>query len=78
MTKSDNEGGFISHLIELRKRLIHSMIFLTVLFIICYYFSDYIYGFLVEPYANAVKDDVVEINSPKGIKSYTILSVKFI
>ena len=23
------------------------------------------------------KDDVVEINSPKGIKSYTILSVKF-
>lgn len=24
-----------------------------------------------------IKDDVVEINSPKGIKSYTILSVKF-
>ena len=24
------------------------------------------------------KDDVVEINSPKGIKTYTILSVKFI
>ena len=24
------------------------------------------------------KDDLVEINSPKGIKSYTILSVKFI
>ena len=24
------------------------------------------------------KDDVVEINSPKGLKSYTILSVKFI
>jgi transcription elongation factor GreA len=25
-----------------------------------------------------IKDDIVEINSPKGIKSYTILSVKFI
>ena len=25
-----------------------------------------------------IKDDSVEINSPKGIKSYTILSVKFI
>jgi len=24
-----------------------------------------------------IKDDVVEINSPKGIKSYTVLSVKF-
>ena len=24
------------------------------------------------------KEDVVEINSPKGIKTYTILAVKFI
>ena len=24
------------------------------------------------------KDDIVEVNSPKGIKSYTVLSVKFI
>ena len=24
------------------------------------------------------KDDIVEINSPKGVKSYTVLSVKFI
>ena len=27
MTKSENEGGFVSHLTELRKRLIHSFIF---------------------------------------------------
>ena len=47
MTKEKNEGGFISHLTELRQRLIHSSIFLAVLFIICYYFSEYIYGFLV-------------------------------
>ena len=52
----DKEGSFISHLTELRKRLINSLIFLAVLFVICYYFSEYIYGFLVEPYANAVKD----------------------
>ena len=25
-----------------------------------------------------IKDDVVEINSPKGVKSYSVLSVKFI
>ena len=55
----DKEGSFISHLTELRKRLINSLIFLAVLFVICYYFSEYIYGFLVEPYANAVKDDDV-------------------
>ena len=57
---SEKEIGFISHLTELRRRLISSLIFLAVLFIICYIFSDHIYGFLVEPYANAVKDDNVE------------------
>ncbi len=57
MTKNDNEGNFVSHLTELRKRLINSFIFLFVFFIICYFFSDYIYGFLVDPYAQAVQDD---------------------
>ena len=45
------------HLTELRKRLIHSFVFLFIFFIGCYFFSESIYGFLVEPYANAVKDD---------------------
>ena len=56
----DKETGFISHLAELRKRLIHSLIFLSVLFVICYFFSEYIYGFLVNPYAEAVRDDGIE------------------
>ena len=56
MTKPDNDSGFISHLAELRKRLIHSFIFLFIFFIGCYFFSEYLYGFLVEPFANAVKD----------------------
>jgi len=60
MTKKKNETGFVSHLTELRQRLINSLIFLTILFVICYYFSEYIYGFLVEPYADAVKNDGVE------------------
>ncbi len=57
MSKSQAEGGFFTHLVELRKRLIHSLIFLTLLFAICYYFSEHIYGFLVDPYAEAVKND---------------------
>ena len=56
----NNESGFISHLVELRKRLINTLIFLLILFVISYLFSDHIYGFLVEPYANAVKDDNVD------------------
>ena len=57
MYKDDKEGGFISHLTELRKRLINSFIFLIIFFIGCYFFAEHLYGFLVEPYAKAVKDD---------------------
>ena len=54
---SDKETNFVSHLTELRQRLIHSLIFLFILFGISYYFSDHIYGFLVEPYAQAIQDE---------------------
>ena len=57
MSHDEKEGGFISHLTELRKRLIHSFVFLIIFFIGCYFFAENLYGFLVEPYAKAVKDD---------------------
>jgi len=60
MTKNEKEGGFISHLTELRTRIIHSFIFLFVFFIICYFFAEYLYGFLVEPYSKAVKNDGID------------------
>jgi len=60
MNKENKDIGFISHLVELRKRLISSLLCLAILFVLCYYFSDYIYGFLVEPYAAAVKNDNLE------------------
>ena len=34
----EKEGGFISHLTELRQRLINSLIFLVLLFVFCYFF----------------------------------------
>ena len=57
MNRKDSDNGFISHLTELRKRLIHSFIFLFIFFIGCYFFAEYIYGFLVDPYAKAVQND---------------------
>ena len=57
MNREEQEGNFISHLTELRKRLIHSFIFLLIFFAGCYFFSENLYGFLVEPFAKAVKDD---------------------
>ena len=57
MNNEEKDSGFVSHLTELRKRLIHSFIFLFIFFIFCYFFAEYIYGFLVDPFAQAVKDD---------------------
>jgi len=54
-----NQGSFIEHLTELRSRLLKSIIYLFAFFIICYFFSENIYAFLVEPYAEAVKEDGV-------------------
>ena len=50
-------NSFTSHFIELRSRLIKSIILIFILFIISYVFAEQIYSFLVDPYANAVKDD---------------------
>ena len=57
MSHDENDSGFISHLAELRKRLINSFVFLIVFFVACYFFAEHLYGFLVEPFAKAVKDD---------------------
>jgi len=57
MSHDEKEAGFISHLAELRKRLINSFIFLIIFFVVCYFFAEHLYGFLVEPFAKAVKDD---------------------
>ena len=55
-----NQASFIEHLTELRSRLIKSIVYLFIIFIICYFFAENIYNFLLSPYAEAVKND--EIN----------------
>ena len=54
---TEKKSTVSEHLIELRSRLLKSIIFLIITFVICYIFSDKIYNFLVDPYAQAVKDD---------------------
>ena len=53
----NDNNSFTSHFVELRSRLIKSLIFIFVVFVISYTFADHIYSFLVSPYAEAVKDD---------------------
>ena len=49
-----NKQPLLEHLIELRSRIIKTMIMIIVFFIFFYIFADNIYNFLVKPYANAV------------------------
>ena len=61
MDEAENkQSSFVEHLTELRSRLVKSVIYLFIFFIICYFFAENIYAFLVAPYAEAVRDD--EIN----------------
>ncbi len=60
MIDDAKQTSFVSHLTELRKRLIHSLIFIFVIFILGYIFAENIYNFLVEPYAKAVKNDGID------------------
>ena len=53
------QASFVEHLTELRSRLIKSFVYLLIFFIVCYFFAENIYTFLVQPYADAVKNDEV-------------------
>jgi sec-independent protein translocase protein TatC len=52
----DSKMPLLDHLIELRNRLMYSFAAVFVTFIICYYFSDRIYAFLLEPLADILGD----------------------
>ena len=55
--KKLKESSFVDHLTELRSRLMKSIFFVFIFFVISYTFAENIYNFLVQPYADAVKND---------------------
>ena len=49
-----SKAPLLDHLIELRKRLIYSLLALVVGFLVCFGFAKYIYAFLTLPLAHAL------------------------
>jgi len=52
----DKKMPLLEHLVELRKRLVWSLVSIVILFFVCYFFAQDIYGFLVQPLADALHD----------------------
>jgi sec-independent protein translocase protein TatC len=48
------KAPLLDHLIELRKRLIWSILAFVVCFLVCFFFAKYIYAFLTMPLAHAL------------------------
>ena len=55
-----DKNSFTSHFVELRSRLIKSIVFIFITFVVSYTFAEHIYSFLVNPYAEAVKNDSID------------------
>ncbi len=52
----DKPMPLLDHLVELRRRILISMVTFLVAFLVCYHFSEEIYGFLAQPLATALAD----------------------
>ena len=55
-TVDQTKMPLLDHLIELRRRLVHSAVAIIVLFFVCYYFAPEIYDFLVQPLADILDE----------------------
>lgn len=49
------KAPLMEHLVELRKRLIYSMLAFVICFLVCFFFAKYIYAFLTEPLAATLR-----------------------
>ncbi|HEX9769075.1 MAG TPA: twin-arginine translocase subunit TatC [Kiloniellales bacterium] len=55
-TVDSHKMPLLDHLIELRSRLLKSVVALFVAFLICFFFAEYIYAFLTEPLAAILRE----------------------
>mgnify|MGYP004517074195 CR=1 FL=1 len=45
----DSQAPLLEHLVELRRRLLSSVVAIAICFGVCFYFAEHIYAFLVQP-----------------------------
>ena len=71
-----SEAPLIEHLIELRKRLIYSVVAVVALMAFCFIFASTIYDWLLQPYRSAVPNAELIFTAPQEL-FFTYLNVAF-
>ncbi len=72
------EESFITHLVELRDRLIRSLAVVLVLFVVCFYFSGEIMKFLSQPLYQALPAGSRPIFTDQAGAFFTLTKVAFL
>ncbi|WP_372006543.1 twin-arginine translocase subunit TatC [Tistrella mobilis] len=73
----NSKAPLLEHLIELRNRLIYSVVALLIAFGVCYMFAEDIFGFLVEPLAKVLGHDKRLIYTGLTEAFFTYVKVSF-
>jgi sec-independent protein translocase protein TatC len=71
-----SEAPLLEHLVELRKRLIYSVVTIVVLMAFCFIFASTLYDWLLIPYRNAVPNANLIFTAPQEL-FFTYLNVAF-
>jgi len=71
------DENFISHLVELRDRVIRSLVVVLLLFFVCFYFSGDIMKFLSQPLYQALPEGTRPIFTDQAGAFFTLTKVAF-
>jgi len=72
------EESFVSHLVELRDRMIRSLIVVLALFFVCFYFAPDIMSFLSQPLLGALPEGAKPIWVDQAGAFFTLTKVAFL
>lgn len=72
------EESFVSHLVELRDRLVRALLVVIVLFGVCFYFSGHIIQFLARPLYEALPPGSKLITTDLAGAFFTLTKVSFL
>jgi sec-independent protein translocase protein TatC len=75
---AEQEESFISHLVELRDRLIKSLAVVLVLFVVCFYFSGDIMRFLSQPLYQALPPGTKPVFIDQAGAFFTLTKISFL